>query len=249
MSFCGLALLLAWMNVIVSEGLHDRAYVEKHGHGFDAFAAAFLFTIGPFAARASLAVALPLPFGIGTPHGTRVIKAADHEKPNGEWNTIELYCVGDEAVHGGTLETWHVQPGTAVEPGTVIASLRSPAGVLGNRATHGMPRPAVGISGEDGAFLLNPYGFMFEEVTASSLVKVDESGNPVTWMIEGGSPNALVRRGVTKASIPVGSELIVTGYQARDGSNKAVGRDIAFADGRELFFEGSRAPGADKATP
>ncbi len=90
--------------------------------------------------------------------------------------------------------------------------------------------------------LINPHSWIHIEVT-------DASGNPVVWMIEGGSPNALVRRGVTKNSIPVGSELIVTGYQARDGSNKAVGRDIAFADGRELFFEGSRAPGAEAATP
>jgi hypothetical protein len=90
--------------------------------------------------------------------------------------------------------------------------------------------------------LINPHSWIHIEVT-------DASGSPVVWMIEGGSPNALVRRGVTKNSIPVGSELTVTGYQARDGSNKAVGRDIAFADGRELFFEGSRAPGAEAATP
>ncbi|MES2624692.1 MAG: DUF6152 family protein [Pseudomonadota bacterium] len=90
--------------------------------------------------------------------------------------------------------------------------------------------------------LINPHSWIHIEV-------LDDGGKPVTWMIEGGSPNALVRRGITKASIPVGSELIVNGYQARDGSNKAVGRDIAFADGRELFFEGSRAPGAEAATP
>lgn len=90
--------------------------------------------------------------------------------------------------------------------------------------------------------LINPHSWIHIEVT-------DASGNPVVWMIEGGSPNALVRRGVTKNSIPIGSELTVTGYQARDGSNKAVGRDIAFADGRELFFEGSRAPGTEAATP
>jgi hypothetical protein len=91
--------------------------------------------------------------------------------------------------------------------------------------------------------LINPHSWIHIEV-------LDDGGNPVTWMIEGGSPNALVRRGVTKSSIPIGSELIVTGYQARDGSNKAVGRNISFADGRELFFEGSRAPGgAEAATP
>jgi len=70
-----------------------------------------------------------------------------------------------------------------------------------------------------------------------------ENGEAVSWMIEGGSPNALVRRGVTKASIPIGSELVVRGYQARDGSNRAVGRDLTFADGRELFFQGTQSPG------
>jgi hypothetical protein len=44
--------------------------------------------------------------------------------------------------------------------------------------------------------------------------------------------------------VPVGSELEVEGYQARDGSNRAVGRDIKFSDGRELFFEGSAPPAA-----
>ena len=81
--------------------------------------------------------------------------------------------------------------------------------------------------------LINPHSWIHLEVT-------DESGKAVTWMIEGGSPNALVRRGITKNSVPIGSELTVRGYGTRDGTNKAVGRDIAFADGRALFFEGSR---------
>jgi hypothetical protein len=87
--------------------------------------------------------------------------------------------------------------------------------------------------------LINPHSWIHIDVT-------DDAGNTVTWMIEGGSPNALVRRGVTKNSIPIGSELHVIGYQARDGSNTGVGRDITFADGRQLFFEGSspRGPGA-----
>lgn len=84
--------------------------------------------------------------------------------------------------------------------------------------------------------LINPHSWIHVDVT-------DAAGNTVTWMIEGGSPNALVRRGVTKNSVPVGSELHVIGYQARDGSNKGVGRNITFADGRELFFGGSSAPG------
>ena len=83
--------------------------------------------------------------------------------------------------------------------------------------------------------LINPHSWIHIEVK-------DDSGNPVVWMIEGGSPNALVRRGITKNSIPIGSELTVRGYGTRDGSNKAVGRDITFADGKALFFEGSRTP-------
>jgi hypothetical protein len=85
--------------------------------------------------------------------------------------------------------------------------------------------------------LINPHSWIHIDV-------VDDSGKSVRWMIEGGSPNALVRRGVTKASVPIGSELAVEGYQARDGSNRAVGRDIKFTDGRELFFEGSAPAGA-----
>jgi hypothetical protein len=83
--------------------------------------------------------------------------------------------------------------------------------------------------------LINPHSWIHIEV-------VDESGDSAVWMIEGGSPNALVRRGITKASIPVGSELVVRGYQARDGSNRAVGRELAFADGRQLFFQGTQTP-------
>jgi hypothetical protein len=83
--------------------------------------------------------------------------------------------------------------------------------------------------------LINPHSWIHVEVI--------EDGKPVVWMVEGGSPNALVRRGITKNSIPVGSQLIVRGYGTRDGTNKAVGRDMKFADGRELFFGGTQAPG------
>ncbi len=85
--------------------------------------------------------------------------------------------------------------------------------------------------------LINPHSWIHVEV-------INDDGNPEVWMIEGGSPNALVRRGITKASIPVGSELVIRGYQARDGSLRAVGRDLRFADGRELFFQGTQSPEA-----
>ena len=84
--------------------------------------------------------------------------------------------------------------------------------------------------------LINPHSWIHLDVT-------DEAGNTVTWMIEGGSPNALVRRGVTKKTVPVGAEVHVTGYQARDGSAKGVGRNVTFAEGRELFFGSNNAAG------
>jgi hypothetical protein len=89
--------------------------------------------------------------------------------------------------------------------------------------------------------LINPHSWI--------TIEVMENGKPVTWMVEGGSPNALVRRGITKNSIPIGSELTIRGYGTRDGSNKAVGRDITFADGRALFLDGTKAPGESEAQP
>jgi hypothetical protein len=68
-------------------------------------------------------------------------------------------------------------------------------------------------------------------------------GKVVSWMIEGGSPNALLRLGFTKSALPPGSEILIEGFQAKDGSNRAVGQFVQFADGRKLFLGGS-APGA-----
>ena len=62
-------------------------------------------------------------------------------------------------------------------------------------------------------------------------------------MIEGGTPNTLFRRGVNKNSLPPGTEILVDGYQAKDGTMKANGRDITFPDGRKLFI-GSTGTGA-----
>ena len=61
-------------------------------------------------------------------------------------------------------------------------------------------------------------------------------GTVTNWMIECGAPNGLLRRGFTKASLPPGSEILVNGWQAKDGSNRANGSDLTFADGRKLFI-------------
>ena len=87
--------------------------------------------------------------------------------------------------------------------------------------------------------LINPHSWIHIAV-------VDPDGTVVNWMIEGGSPNALIRQGITKNSLPIGTELLVDGYRSKDGANKAVGKDVTMADGRKLFFGGSAppAPGA-----
>jgi uncharacterized protein DUF6152 len=69
------------------------------------------------------------------------------------------------------------------------------------------------------------------------------NGKVERWMIEGGPPNALYRRGFTKNSLPVGVEIIVEGFQAKDGSMRGNGRDITFPNGRKLFV-GSSGTGA-----
>jgi Family of unknown function (DUF6152) len=85
--------------------------------------------------------------------------------------------------------------------------------------------------------MINPHSWFHVDVKAPD-------GTVVTWMIEGGSPNQLIRLGVTKHTIPVGTPLIIETYLAKDGTNKAVGRNFTLPDGRRLFLGGS-APGAN----
>lgn len=68
-------------------------------------------------------------------------------------------------------------------------------------------------------------------------------GKVERWMIEGGPPNALYRRGFTKDSLPNGIEILVEGFRAKDGSLRGNGRDLTFPDGRKLFV-GSSGTGA-----
>jgi hypothetical protein len=68
-------------------------------------------------------------------------------------------------------------------------------------------------------------------------------GSKQSWAIEGGTPNVLFRRGVTKESLLAGTEVEVDGYQAKDGTHRANGRDLTLADGRKLFL-GSSGTGA-----
>ena len=70
-----------------------------------------------------------------------------------------------------------------------------------------------------------------------------DDGTVETWEIEGGTPNTLFRRGINDSTLPLGAEVRVEGYRARDGSRRASGRDITFPDGRKLFLSGSAPAG------
>jgi hypothetical protein len=83
---------------------------------------------------------------------------------------------------------------------------------------------------------INPHAWIHIDVK-----KAD--GTVEKWMIEGGTPNTLLRRGFTKNSLLPGTMIKVDGYQAKDGSMKGNGRDLTFADGRKLFL-GSSGTGA-----
>jgi hypothetical protein len=86
--------------------------------------------------------------------------------------------------------------------------------------------------------LINPHSWFHIDVKG-------DDGKVTSWMIEGGSPNALIRLGYTQQSLPVGTEIIVDAFQAKDGSNKACGVDLVnAADGKRLFLGGS-APGSN----
>jgi len=87
--------------------------------------------------------------------------------------------------------------------------------------------------------LTNPHSWIHIDVKGAD-------GKVATWMIEGASPNNLYRLGLSKESLPVGSEITVEGYQAKDGSTRAVGRNIVFSDGRKFFLGLSEAEGAPK---
>ena len=84
---------------------------------------------------------------------------------------------------------------------------------------------------------INPHSWIYVDAKGAN-------GAVTNWAIEGGSPNALYRHGFTRDSLPLGTEIIVTGFRAKDGSNRGVGKDLTFTDGKRLFMGGS-APVAD----
>ncbi len=91
---------------------------------------------------------------------------------------------------------------------------------------------------------INPHTWIHLDVKTAG-------GKVERWMIEGGPPNALYRRGFTKDSLPVGAEIVVEGFRSKDGTLRGNGRAITFADGRKLFLgsSGTGAPGERPGAP
>lgn len=82
---------------------------------------------------------------------------------------------------------------------------------------------------------MNPHSWIHIEVKAAG-------GELQQWEIEGGTPNTLFRKGINQDTLAIGTEIVVEGYQSRDGANRASGRNLTLTDGRKLFIEGSSTP-------
>jgi hypothetical protein len=87
---------------------------------------------------------------------------------------------------------------------------------------------------------INPHSWLHVDVK-------NEDGTVSKWMIEGATPNTLLRRGFTRDNVKAGTEITIVGYRAKNGANRANGRDIVLADGSRLFMgsPGTGAPGGD----
>jgi hypothetical protein len=88
---------------------------------------------------------------------------------------------------------------------------------------------------------INPHTWIHVEVTK-------KDGGKEVWMVEGGTPNSLLRRGLKRDSLKIGQVVIVDGYQSKDRTNRANGRDITLPDGQK-FFLGSSGTGAPYDAP
>ena len=83
---------------------------------------------------------------------------------------------------------------------------------------------------------INPHSWIHIDVK-------NADGSVTEWMVEGGTPNTLFRRGFTREAVKAGMEITVEGYRAKNGANRANGRDLILKDGRRLFM-GSSGTGA-----
>ena len=90
---------------------------------------------------------------------------------------------------------------------------------------------------------INPHSWLHVDV-------VNDDGSVTQWMIEGGTPNTLMRRGFTMDNVKAGTEITIEGFRARNGANRANGRDLILPDGSRLFMGsvGTGAPGDEETS-
>jgi len=126
--------------------------------------------------------------------------------------------------------------GAVVALGLLVAAV--PAGAHHSFAAAYDETKTINLQGKvTKVELINPHSWIWIDVT-------DKSGKVTNWGVEGGPPTNLFRNGITKASLPVGTEIKLFGYQAKSGESKGVGVFVEYLDGRKVFMGGS-APGAD----
>jgi hypothetical protein len=85
--------------------------------------------------------------------------------------------------------------------------------------------------------IINPHGWIYVDVK-------NPDGSVTNWAVEAGSANALLKRGLRKTSFPVGTEVVIKGFLAKNGRRVANGQTVTFPDGRDFFLGSSGTPGA-----
>ena len=85
--------------------------------------------------------------------------------------------------------------------------------------------------------IINPHGWIHVDVK-------NPDGSITTWAVEAGSANALLKRGLRKTSFPVGTEVLIKGFLAKNGRPVANGQTVTFPDGRDFFLGSAGTPGA-----
>ena len=124
----------------------------------------------------------------------------------------------------------------------VLGSLVEPAAAHHSFAAEFDPDQPVTLRGTITRMeWINPHAWLHVDVQ-------NEDGTTTAWMIESATPNTLFRRGFSRNSVKAGTEITVHGFRARNGANRANGRDLILPDGSRLFMgsRGTGAPGEDE---
>ena len=132
-------------------------------------------------------------------------------------------------------------PGTLFKSGTIVIMLVATLAVRASAhhsfaAEYDAKKPVTLKGTVTKVEWVNPHGWIYVDVKQAN-------GKVANWAVEAGSPAVLARRGLKKTFLSIGAEVVITGYQARDGSNTANGASVKFPDGRDIFF-GSTGPDA-----